>query len=47
MIVAANRNRVAGLSDLKAAASGAASLVLQLRRGGRTLVMPLRAAWGG
>jgi serine protease Do/serine protease DegQ len=42
VIVAANRNRMAGLADLKAAASGAASLVLQLRRGSATVIAVLR-----
>jgi serine protease Do/serine protease DegQ len=42
VIVAANRSSVTSVAQLRAAARGAGSLVLQLRRGGVTLVLPLR-----
>jgi len=42
LIVAANRASVTTVAQLRAAAKGAGSLVLQLRRGGATIVLPLR-----
>jgi serine protease Do len=43
VIVAANRTPVTTVAQLRAAAKGGTgSLVLQLRRGGVTLVLPLR-----
>jgi Do/DeqQ family serine protease len=42
VIVAVNRNRVTNLQQLRERAAGAASLVLELRRGGASLIVPLR-----
>jgi S1-C subfamily serine protease len=42
VILAANRARVANLAQLREAAKGAASLVLNVRRGGRITVILLR-----
>jgi S1-C subfamily serine protease len=42
VIVGANRSRVSSITQLRAAARGAASLVLQVRRAGALIIVPLR-----
>ena len=41
-IIAVNRSRVASLAQLREAAKGQASMLLQLRRGNQVLLLPLR-----
>ncbi len=41
-IIAVNRNRIANLAQLREAAKGQASMLLQLRRGNQVLLLPLR-----
>jgi hypothetical protein len=41
-IIAVNRARIASLAQLREAAKGQSSLLLQLRRGNQVLLLPLR-----
>jgi serine protease DegQ len=41
-IIAVNRSRIGSLAQLRDAAKGQASMLLQLRRGNQVLLLPLR-----